>query len=112
MATYTTTILTDDLDASSNDVTSHQFALDDVRWEIDLSPHNLARLREALSLFMTAGRRLPAARSTTRRRTGGQATTKAVRRWWLEHRSRADLPDFRANGRIPQQVYQAYHDAR
>jgi hypothetical protein len=111
MATYIETFLTDDLDANTDNVTTHEFALDGVRWEIDLSPQNLARLREALNLFMIAGRRLPAARSTTRRRTGA-GTAKAVRRWWLEHRSRADLPDFRVKGQIPQQVYQAYHDAR
>jgi hypothetical protein len=71
------TIRYDDLDGSVDGVTSHTFALDGVRWEIDLSKPNLDRLHETLRPFIAAGRRLPASRTTakTRRRVDGAAAT-------------------------------------
>ncbi|HEX8631469.1 MAG TPA: hypothetical protein VF755_25190, partial [Catenuloplanes sp.] len=69
-----------------------------------------------------AGRRVPANRRArgTKTRTGsktrsraGDATPAAVRRWWATNpQSGTDLPRYRANGPIPQSVYQAYRDAR
>jgi hypothetical protein len=115
VAVHTTTVLFDDLDASTDGVTTHHFALDGVAWEIDLSEPHLDWLREQLRPFMTAGRRLPASRSNpdapARARTGGQPAFKAMRRWWLDNRHRDDLPAFASNGRIPDVVRQAYRDA-
>ena len=114
MALHTRTELFDDFDATTEGVTSHEFALDGVAFEIDLSEANLDRLRDALRPFMTAGRRLPASR--TRRTaapaaTGDRSAAKAIRRWWLDQRDRDDLPAFAKNGRIPAAVEQAYRAA-
>jgi hypothetical protein len=114
MAVQTRTVLTDDFDASTDGVTSHTFAVDGVAWEIDLSVANLDRLREALRPFQAAGRRLAASRAgrpAGRTRAGDREDTKAMRRWWLDHRDRDDLPPFASNGRIPAAVKQAYRDA-
>jgi len=116
MALHTTTVLVDDFDASTDGVTTHQFALDGVTWEIDLSEANLDRLRTALRPFTTAGRRLPASRTTrsagvARAGTADRAATTTIRRWWLDNRDRHDLPPFASNGRIPAAVKQAYRDA-
>jgi hypothetical protein len=78
VALHVTTVLTDDLDASTDGVATHNFALDDVTWEIDLSEANLEQLREALRPFIAAGRRLPKHRSTATARTrarGRRAST-------------------------------------
>jgi len=64
--------LIDDLDGSTEHVTTHHFGLDNLRYEIDLSPANLQRLRAALAPFVAAGRRLPKT-STAKRRP---ATTR------------------------------------
>jgi len=115
MGTRTEITRYDDLDASTDAITGHTFALDAISWEIDLSEANLDRLREALRPFTAAGRRLPAARATNRAtaraRTARPSTPKAVRRWWQDNTDRDDLPEFGANGPIPREVYQAYHDA-
>ncbi|RNH99673.1 Lsr2 family protein [Micromonospora aurantiaca] len=57
MATRTIVVVTDDLDHSSDNVTTHHLALDGVVYEIDLGPDNLQRLREALAPYVTVGRR-------------------------------------------------------
>ncbi|ROO63013.1 Lsr2 protein [Micromonospora sp. Llam0] len=113
MALHTSTVLLDDFDATTDGVTSHQFALDGVTWEIDLSATNLDRLREALRPFQTAGRRLPASRTNraTTRTGSDRPSTAAIRRWWRDNRDRADLPAFASKGRIPAAVIQAYRDA-
>ena len=64
--------LIDDLDGSTEHVTTRHFGLDNLRYEIDLSPANLQRLRAALAPFVAAGRRLPKT-STAKRRP---ATTR------------------------------------
>jgi hypothetical protein len=74
VATRIERIVVDDLDASTDGVRTHRFALDGVEYEIDLSDANRQRLHAALAAFITAGRRLPkrtaAARRPTRRRHG------------------------------------------
>ncbi|MEU7171503.1 MULTISPECIES: histone-like nucleoid-structuring protein Lsr2 [Micromonospora] len=70
MATRTIVVVTDDLDHSTDNVRTYRFALDGVEYEIDLSPSNQQRMREALAPYVAAGRRLP--RPTARRR--GPAT--------------------------------------
>jgi hypothetical protein len=59
MATRTIVVVTDDLDHSTDDVRTYRFALDGVEYEIDLSPSNQQRMREALAPYVAAGRRLP-----------------------------------------------------
>ena len=118
MALHIRTVIFDDFDASTDGVTTHQFALDGVTWEIDLSDANLGRLREALRPFQTAGRRLPAARTTraaahaaAHADANNRSTAKAMRRWWRENRDRDDLPAFINYGKIPALVRHAYREA-
>lgn len=71
MATKTVVVITDDLDHSTDHVGTHHFALDGVQYEIDLAPHNLQALRDALAPYIAAGRRL--AKPSTGRRRGRSA---------------------------------------
>jgi hypothetical protein len=104
----------DDLDASTDGVGTYRFALEGVEYEIDLSQPNLQRLRAALAPFISAGRRLPRHKPATRGTAsliGPTVAAKRVRRWWQDNPQRDDLPQFRANGPIPTQVYDAYCSA-
>jgi hypothetical protein len=57
------TIYVDDLDGSTDSVKTIQFAVDDVAYSIDLAPHNVDKLRDALAPFIAHGQRLtPGAR--------------------------------------------------
>lgn len=69
MATKTIVLVTDDMDHSTDNVGTYRFALEGVEYEIDLAPHNLARIREALAPYIAAGRRLPKRTSARRRST-------------------------------------------
>lgn len=117
MATRIQRTVVDDLDASTDGVSTYRFAIEGVEYEIDLSEANLQRLRTALAPFTAAGRRLPKHKPVTRRPaspaspTGPTAATKRMRRWWADNAERDDLPAFRANGPIPAQVYDAYRAA-
>ncbi|MFG2058572.1 histone-like nucleoid-structuring protein Lsr2 [Micromonospora sp. NPDC048930] len=70
MATKTVVVVTDDIDHSTDNVATHHFALDGVEYKIDLSPHNLQAMREALAPYMAAGRRLAKRPAGSRRGTG------------------------------------------
>jgi hypothetical protein len=81
VAKRTFIILKDDLDDSTDGVTTHRFALDNVTWEIDLSAANLVRLRNALAPFIGAASRVPAkqrVRRSSQRRRQPQATRGAA----------------------------------
>jgi hypothetical protein len=117
-------IIVDDLDGSEHDVTTIQLSVDGDTYEIDLSPSNLARLRQAVQPFTTAGRRVGTRKSPTsngRSRAakdmaaGKAKDTAAGKRDGRAARIRAwakdngyDLPAF---GRIPNEVVEAYHEA-
>ncbi|MFJ6199142.1 histone-like nucleoid-structuring protein Lsr2 [Micromonospora sp. NPDC092111] len=73
MATRPVVVLTDDIDHSSDNVTTHHLALDGVTYEIDLGPDNLRRLQEALAPYVTAGRQ-------TAKRTLGRVGAPRTRR--------------------------------
>jgi hypothetical protein len=70
----------DDLDGSAADETI-RFALGRDTYEIDLSKSNAKKLRDALAVYVNAGRRVgggrgrPAGRATTRARGRGRAST-------------------------------------
>jgi len=88
-ATVTRTVITDDLDGSEGDVSTFLIALDNVRYEIDLSAANEARLRDKLAKFIDAatevktkpavrrGRKIAAAANTR----PDKEQTKAIREW-------------------------------
>ncbi|GGM28783.1 hypothetical protein GCM10011608_11940 [Micromonospora sonchi] len=112
MATTMTVVVTDDLDHSTDNVGTYRFALDGVVYEIDLAPHNLARLREALAPYNAAGRRLPKRAAT--RSSGVRDSRRAaaeVRDFWATHQKQLGLPSHRSHGPIPHTVRAAYRAA-
>ena len=63
--------------------------------------------------FMAAGRRLPKNTNgrAAARTNAASDVAKRQRRWWADNQDRDDLPEYRASGRIPQQVADAYQQA-
>ncbi|MEH0829526.1 MULTISPECIES: Lsr2 dimerization domain-containing protein [unclassified Micromonospora] len=76
MATKITAILVDDLDGSTDDVATHQFAFNGITYEIDLSAGNFDRMAAAFGPFLMAGRRLPKQPRAARRQRGGSAAPR------------------------------------
>lgn len=66
MAQRVQVILVDDLDGSEADETVH-FSLDGTGYEIDLSRDNASRLRDALTPYLGAARKVGVLRRTVRR---------------------------------------------
>jgi hypothetical protein len=105
--------LVDDLDGTvSVDISTVNFGLDGVDYEIDLTEENANRLRNGLAGFVAAARRTggrikkgaPASRSATR---SDREQTKAIRAW--AHENGYDLAE---RGRIPANVIAAYEEAQ
>ena len=61
MATRTTTVLVDDLTGEPADTTV-RFGLDSREYQLDLTEQNAAQLRNALSLYVDAARKVSGAR--------------------------------------------------
>jgi hypothetical protein len=109
-------IMVDDLDGSEHDVTTIQLSVDGDTYEIDLSPSNLTRLRQAVQPFTAAGRQVGTRKSpTSKGRSRAANNVAAGKRDGRAARMRAwakdngyDLPAF---GRIPNEVVEAYHEA-
>lgn len=110
MAQKVQVILTDDLDGSEADE-SVSFALDGVSYEIDLSEANAEALREALSAYVDAARRV-----------GGRSSRRSGTAKARPASERADLSDLRAwarengyqvsdRGRVSSEVRSAYEAA-
>ena len=102
--------LVDDLDGtSSTDVSTVQFGLDGVEYEIDLAETNAENLRKQLAEYVASGRR-----TGGRRRRGAPAGAKAansgeaglIREWAL-----GSGYELAARGRIPGHVVEAYKEA-
>ncbi|MEU5554273.1 Lsr2 family protein [Micromonospora sp. NPDC047793] len=113
MATRTIFVVTDDLDHSQDNVGTYRFALEGVEYEIDLSAHNLARMREVFAPYIEAGRRLP--KQPPARRGSGTRDSRSVnaqlRAFWATNEERMGLPPHRSHGLIPREVRDAYRDA-
>jgi hypothetical protein len=104
--------LIDDLDGtSSDDVTTVQFGLDGVTYEIDLSESNADRLRDLLADYVGAARRTGGrVRRGARPGQGGGATNNdagAIRDW-----AQANGIELAARGRIPSHVAESYRQAQ
>lgn len=108
--------LIDDLDGtSSEDISTVQFSLDGVTYEIDLNEANGARLRNGLADFVANARR-----TGGRAKRGGGATiggkpagegrskeqTRAIRDW-----AKSNGHDLADRGRIPASVVEAFESA-
>lgn len=104
--------LVDDIDGrSGDDVSTIQFGLDGVTYEIDLNESNAERLRDELSEFVSAARRVggrikrgtkPQSGSTTAHGEAGQ-----IREW-----ANANGFALSNRGRIPAHVIDAYREAQ
>jgi hypothetical protein len=108
--------LIDDLDGtSSEDISTVQFSLDGVSYEIDLNEANVARLRDGLAGFVAAARRTGGrAKRGTATIVGGKAAgegrskeqTRAIRDW-----AKANGHELADRGRIPASVVDAFESA-
>jgi hypothetical protein len=104
--------LIDDLDGtSSDDVTTVQFGLDGVTYEIDLSGSNADRLRDLLADYVGSGRRTGGRvrRGGRPGQPGGGANNDAsqIREW-----AQANGVELAARGRIPSHVAESYREAQ
>jgi len=104
--------LVDDLDGTLLEVGSGetvQFALDSVAYEIDLTDAHAAALRDALSPYLAAARRVSSGRPSAapaRRRRSGQQNLAPIRAW-----ARQNGHPVSDRGRVPASVIAAYEAA-
>jgi nucleoid-associated protein Lsr2 len=102
----------DDLDGtSSDDVTTVQFGLDGVSYEIDLNANNAEQLRKSIADYVGAGRRTGGRLKAGSSRLGGKSARSGeagqVREWALENGY-----ELSGRGRIPSHVVEAYQEAQ
>lgn len=115
MAQKVTTTLIDDLDGSTikdGNGGTVNFAFDGAQYEIDLSASNTEKLREALSDYVAAARRVNGRNAGSGTRvTRNQAAQKedlaAIREW-----ASANGRDVSQRGRIAQSVKDAFYAAK
>ncbi|GAA5207620.1 histone-like nucleoid-structuring protein Lsr2 [Microbacterium kyungheense] len=107
--------LVDDIDGTVLEVGDGEtilFSLDGIAYEIDLSAENAAALRDALSAYTSAGRRVSSGRSTAPapaaagRRRAGQRDLGVVREW-----AKANGFKVSERGRVPASILDAYDAA-
>lgn len=106
MAKKTIVTLEDDLDGSTANETIN-FSLGDSSYEIDLNTNNADKMRELLSPFVTAARKVsPGPRKVSAAKSGsnsGGPSAKDVRAWATEQKM--DVNPF---GRVSQSIIDAY----
>jgi hypothetical protein len=125
MAQKTIVTLVDDLTGEeAEDITTVEFALDGVTYEIDLDDKNSSKLRDALADYIAAARRTGGRRSGGggRRRSGGagtgtpratspggydRETSKQIREW-----AKAQGFEVSDRGRVPNNVVEAWEAQR
>lgn len=105
MARKTYTVLTDDIDGGEASGTV-EFALDGVSYEIDLNEANAEKLRETLSSWISAGRRIGGRRRPGSASPNGSSDAALVRAWAKEND--IEVPE---RGRISAEVREAYNAA-
>lgn len=120
MAQKTVVTLVDDLTGEeSEDITTVEFALDGVTYEIDLDDKNSASLRDSLARYVAAARRTGGRRAPGRTRRSGAASTgtpragapggydretsKQIREW-----ARSEGFEVSERGRVPNNVIEAW----
>ena len=123
MAQKTVVTLVDDLTGEeSEDITTVEFALDGVTYEIDLDDKNSAGLRDQLAQYVAAARRTGGRRTAGRRRSGGagtgtprttspggydRETSKQIREW-----AKGQGFEVSDRGRVPNNVVEAWEAQR
>lgn len=112
MARQVITKLIDDLSGGDANQTV-EFALDGVRYTIDLSEKNAGKLRDALAPYVGAGTRTGRTGGPTRpglttgARRGSKQDNKAIREW-----AAANGHELAARGRIPVEIVDKYNAAQ
>lgn len=100
-------IIVDDLDGQRDNVRTHTFSLDAYRYEIDLSPQNLANLKAALEPYVSAGRIKAKPRDRTKEKsTESREERQRIRAW-----ARDNGIEVAARGAFPKDVVNAYREA-
>lgn len=129
MAQKTVVTLVDDLTGEeSEDITTVEFALDGVSYEIDLDDKNTAALRDSLASYVAAARRIGGRRATGGRRRGSgssgggpgsgtpratspggydRETSKQIREW-----AKGQGFEVSDRGRVPNNVVEAWEAQR
>ncbi|WP_433784600.1 histone-like nucleoid-structuring protein Lsr2 [Actinomycetospora sp. CA-101289] len=126
MAQKTIVTLVDDLTGEeAEDISTVEFALDGVTYEIDLDEKNSSKLRDALADYVAAARRTGGRRASNggRRRSGGGAgtgtpratspggydreTSKQIREW-----AKGQGFEVSDRGRVPNNVVEAWEAQR
>jgi hypothetical protein len=101
----------DDLDGTSSaDVSTVQFGLDGVEYEIDLAEANAEQLRRAIADYVASARRTGGRlkRGTaSASKPGGTGEAGQIREWALDNGF-----GLAARGRIPAHVVEAYQEAK
>lgn len=113
-------VLIDDLtDAEVDELGTYELpAPDGIRYEIDLSPASVERLRDALAPFVAKARRAMGngkargskATTTTDRGTTTKDERPAIRAFWERNHDVAAFPRPAVRGRIPGDVVTAYRE--
>lgn len=103
--------LLDDLDGKpSEDVSTVQFGLDGVGYEIDLNDANAERLREIFGDYVAAARRTGGRLKRgagTVTKSAGSGEAGQIREWALENGF-----ELSGRGRLPAHIVEAYADAQ
>lgn len=116
MAKKVLTIFSDDIDGSEG-AEAVDFALDGVKYRIDLGDTNQERLRSALAEFIAAATIVEGPKGgRDARKTAGPSNPRDVqsqRAWWAAEENRVEysLPRFNDRGRIPGSVADAWRAA-
>lgn len=102
------TIRIDDIDGSTEDVSTVRFSLGKDSWEIDLSRNNRERLDDVLTEYIAHARRVRRApkRATNGRSNDGATRRKVIRQWATDQGH-----DVSPSGKIPDDIVAAYEAA-
>lgn len=110
MARTTITKLVDDLDGSDADRTV-EFALDGIRYEIDLSEQNAGTLRKTLDPYLVGARRIGRTPLGPALRVPSPAAGRRDRNQTIREWARRAGHDLAERGRIPRSIVAAYDKA-
>lgn len=101
--------LVDDLDGTSSaDISTVEFGLDGVEYEIDLNSTNAERIRKALVEYIESGRRTGGRlKRGVRPALSDSGEAARIREWAQQNGT-----ELAARGRIPSHVVEAYKEAQ
>ncbi|MFE5139012.1 Lsr2 family protein [Streptomyces fagopyri] len=108
MAQKTITVYTDDLTGKEHpEISTHEFSLNGVKYEIDLSPDSYDELADALARFIQAGRKTGRTRVSKGRKADADGPSAVEMRTW----ARSNGFEVNDRGRVPANIRVAYEQA-